>query len=420
MFIQNKVSAQSEWQAPTKIWSRMFLGIFFANMMLNLGQQMSNSLLAKYADALGAPASQIGMLMSMFALTALVFRFIAGPAMDSFNRKFLVMGAMSFMSAAYFGFSAASSIHTLMVFRLVQGIGNAFANACCLAIVSDVLPKNKFNTGIGYYSCAQVVSQAIGPTVGLALVKRFGYSSTYLMNAGVMIIAILVTAQVKLPVREPKKFSLKLNHMIAREALVPASITFFVSMGFTCISSFLIVYAAKRGVEDGIGLFFTIYALAMLVTRPAVGRLTEMFGFVKVGIPAIFMTMISLVFIGFSNRLWMFLVSAFINAFGYGAVQPALQTLCMKSVPQERRGSASSTNYIGTDAATLIGPTLAGFVAGKAGYTPVMWIVMTIPLFIGIGTTFCFRSNINRIEADFFSHIKITLPGGGVSKDESM
>jgi len=39
---------------------------------MNLGQQMSNSLLAKYADFIGAPATQIGMLMSMFAVTALL------------------------------------------------------------------------------------------------------------------------------------------------------------------------------------------------------------------------------------------------------------------------------------------------------------------------------------------------------------
>lgn len=395
----------SEWQTPKKIWNRMFISIFFANMMLNLGQQMSNSLLAKYADALGAPASQVGMLMSMFALTALLFRFIAGPAMDAFNRRFLVMGAMGCMTVAYLGFASASAVNTLMMFRLIQGIGNAFANACCLAMVSDVLPKDKFNTGIGYYSCAQVVSQAIGPTVGLELVRWFGYNTTYLINAFIMVVAILVAAQVKLPPRISHKFKLRLHNMIAKEALVPAIITLFVGMGFTCISSFLIVYAVKRGVEDGIGLFFTIYALTMLVTRPAVGKLTERFGFVKVGIPSIFMTIVSIVFIGFSNRLWMFLFAAFINAFGYGAVQPALQTLCMKSVPQERRGSASSTNYIGMDTATLIGPTLAGIVAGKFGYTQIMWIVMAIPLVIGICITFFFRRNIKQIEDDFVFRI---------------
>ena len=94
-----EMKAQS-WEPPKTIWNGMFLSIFFANMALNMGQQMSNSLLSLYANAIGAPADQIGQLMSMFAVTALAFRFISGPAMNSFNRKKLLAMAMGFMALA--------------------------------------------------------------------------------------------------------------------------------------------------------------------------------------------------------------------------------------------------------------------------------------------------------------------------------
>ena len=145
----------------------MFLSVFFANMAFNLGQQMSNSLLSVYAAELGASKTQIGVLMSMFAMTALAFRFVAGPAMDSLNRKYLLIGSCTIMATAYVGFSVSEGIGALQGFRLLQGIGNAFGNVCCLAIASETLPKNKFNAGIGFYSCAQVIAQSIGPAVGL-------------------------------------------------------------------------------------------------------------------------------------------------------------------------------------------------------------------------------------------------------------
>jgi MFS family permease len=175
-------------------------------------------------------------------------------------------------------------------------------------------------------------------------------------------------------------------------------------MGFTTINALLIVSAKKQGVTDGIGLFFTVYALTMLATRPIIGKLTDRFGFVKVGIPAIFMTALSFIIISQSHVLWMFLLAAFVSSFGYGAAQPTLQSLAMKSVPADRRGSASSTNYIGMDSATLIGPTVAGFVAQKFGYTP-MWIIMTIPFAIGILFVFSFRSNIKDIEKKFSTKV---------------
>ena len=397
------------WEAPKTIWNPMFLSIFFANMVLNLGQQTSNSLLSLYADSLGAPSDQIGQLMSMFAITALIFRFVAGPAMNAFNRKRLVGMAMSFMAVAYLGFSFApkispvigvETITILKCFRLIQGVGNAFGNACCLTIVADTLPKEKFTTGMGYYSVAQVVSQAIGPTVGVFLRDMIGYNKTYIVIFCVMCVAIFASTRVKLAPRKLVPFNLKLNNMVAKEALIPATITFLVAMGFTSINAFLLVYAEKRGIVGG-SLFFTVYAVTLIATRPIIGRLTDRFGFVKVAIPSVFMTACSLAMIGFSANTFMLLLAAFINAFGYGAVQPMLQSLCMKSVPNERRGSASGTNYIGMDSATIIGPYVCGVVAKVFGYTPIMWMVMTIPIFAGMIATFVLRKPIGRIEQNF-------------------
>lgn len=392
-------------QEQTNIWNKMFISIFFANMALNLGQQMSNSLLAKYADHLGAPASQIGMLMSMFAITALLFKIVSAPMMDTYNRKYLVMGAMAIMATAYVGFSMSTSIHTLMIFRLFQGCGNAFGNVCCLAIVAEALPKDKFSTGMGYYSLAQVMSQAIGPTIGLALVSLVGYNTTYLINAGVMLTAVFAASQIKLNFKRTKKLKITLNNIIAKEALLPASVIFFMGIGFTTINSFLIVYSAKRGVGSGIGLFFTIYALTLFFTRPTIGRLTDKFGLVRLAIPAIFFTAISFFIISCADSLPMFLLAAFVNAFGYGACQPALQSLTMKAVTKERRGAGSSTNYIGQDLGTLVGPTVAGACAQAFGYTS-MWRFMMIPLFVGMAMIFIFRNNITQIEENHRNRIQ--------------
>ena len=412
---QERLENEVCWEAPKTIWNAMFFSIFFANMALNLGQQMSNSLLSLYAKSMGTPADQIGQLMSMFAVTALIFRFISGPAMNAYNRKKLLAMGMSFMATAYLGFSFAptiadavglQTITVLKCFRLLQGIGNAFANACCLTIVADTLPKDKFSAGMGYYSCAQVISQTFGPTVGVFLRDALGYRNTYIVVFAVMFCAILMSSRVKLAPRKSVPFNLKLSNMVAKEALVPATIIFFINMGFTAINAFLLVYSEEHGIVGG-SLFFTVYALTLLATRPVVGRLTERFGFTKVSIPSVFMTACSFVLIAFSESLIMLLIAAFVNAFGYGAIQPMLQSLCMKSVPPERRGSASGTNFIGTDAATIIGPMLCGKVADMAGYTPVMWLAMTIPIFVGLIVIFLFRKKIKKIEQKFLAR-----PGG--------
>ena len=97
----------------------------------------------------------------------------------------------------------------------------------------------------------------------------------------------------------------------------------------------------------------------------------------------------------------MLLIVGAINACGYGATQPAVQSLCMKSVDTTKRGSASSTNYIAMDAATLVGPYVCGYVANLFGYTPIMWTVMTIPVILGIVFVYLTRNKIEEIETNF-------------------
>ncbi len=385
---------------PTKIWNKVFISIFIANMALYLGQQMVTSLVAKYADFLGASATMVGLVVSIFAVTALVFKIVSGPAIDTYNRKYILMGAMFVMTIAYLGYSFSKTIPMLLVFRLLQGSAQAFSATVCLTLAADALPPDKFGAGIGYFSLAQVASQAIGPTVGLALMNTIGYQYTFLVGAAIMVCAIGIASQIKIHHVQVKKFKINVHNIIAKEVLLPATVIMILAIAFSVINSFLIIFAGRQGVTGNIGLFFTVYALTLLFTRPFIGKMTDKFGLVKVSIPAVLCTALSFVIISYSKSLPMFLIAAFVSAFGYGACQPAIQSLSMKCVSKDRRGAASSTNYIGNDLGNLIGPVIAGAVIERVSYIA-MWRWMTIPILIAMLMIFVTRRRINTIEHDF-------------------
>ncbi|MCL2120684.1 MAG: MFS transporter [Clostridiales bacterium] len=386
-------------QEPTSIWNLSFITLFFTNMAFNMGQLMSNSLLAVYANSFGATETQIGLVISTFALASISFRFISAPVMDTYNRKYIVVFSTLMLAIAFWGFSISKSVPMLIAFRLVQGCGMAFGNACCLAMVADMLPKDKYSSGIGYYSLAQVISSAIGPSIGLWLVEMTGFGMTFTINAGIMLLAAFLAFQIKLDFKQGKKLVLKFDNIIAKEGLLPSCILLFLLAGGSA-GSFLIVYAASRGVTAYIGFYFTVSALTMLITRPLIGRLTDKIGLVYVCIPALFSNIIAFIIISNSSALWSFFLASFIGAFGLGACQPAFQALSMKSVPKERRGAASSTNFIGMDIGSMIGPMLAGTLAQSFGYVS-MWRIMTIPLFMAILLLFLTRKKVMQIEEDF-------------------
>ena len=381
------------------IWTKSFIALFITNMFFNMGMLMSGALLAVYADSIGASPSAIGMLVGGYAVSSILLRPVAAPIIDSYNRKRLVILSCLVLAASFLGFGASGSIRALLFFRLLQGCGLVFGNACCLVIVSDMLPREKYSSGIGSFSLAQATSQAVGPYVGLWLLDMSGYKMTFVISAVIMLLAALLASRVSVGAVEARKFRLAASNVISKEALLPASMVMIMNVGASA-TQFLVVFASGYGLRSRIGLYFLISAGVMFATRPLIGRLTDRFGAVYVCVPAFIVSVVSYYIISVSVTMTGFVIAAVIAAFGQGACLPAMQALSMKAVPRERRGVASSTNYIGFDLGYLIGPTLAGYAAQSYGYVT-MWHVMGAPFLIGVFMLVCFRKRIGAIERTF-------------------
>jgi MFS family permease len=384
---------------PETIWNAKFISIFAANACMYISIQMVNSLVAKYADYMGAVSSVVGLVSSIYAVTALVLKIFSGPAIDTFNRSVILVCSMSAVAISFFGYSVSHSIQMLLFSRLLQGAGLAFTTTCCLAVAADTLPSHKIGSGIGVFSMAQAASQAIGPTVSLTLMDLFGYSITFAIGGCLMVFAAVLASRVNVPYDKSKKFKINIRNIAAKEAMLPAVIMLFLSMTNMVIHSFLIIYAGINNVSN-IGLYFTVYAVTMLITRPMTGRLMDRHGLIVILVPSLFIFAGAFIMISFARSLPMFLLSAFVSAFGYGASQPAIQTLSMKSVPSEKRGIASSTNYIGIDLGSFCGPIIAGIFVDAFGYDA-MWRLMIFPVATALIIAVFNRKRIARIAEEF-------------------
>jgi MFS family permease len=366
---------------PVKVWNRTFISAFIVAQLVQLCTQMMNTLTAKYAYSLNASAVMIGIVTGIFALTALVFKLFSAPALDTYNRKYIVMGAAGVIFIAFVCYSLSYNIPMLMFSRLLQGAGQAFTTTGCLTIASDSLPHEKMSSGIAYFTLTQAIAQAISPAIGLKLVEILGYNLTFVILAVVMLVSIITAGYIKINFKRIRAFRITLDSIIAKECVIPAVILFLMSMSFCIVNSFLVLFAEERGINSNIGLFFTIYAVTMLFTRPMIGKLADKFGTVKVMIPSLFCFAAAFILISLSHTLTMFMCAGFISAFGFGGCQPAIQAVAMRSVPKNRRGAASCTSYIGSDLGNLTGPALAGLIAEKMGYV-IMWRFMLFPVFI--------------------------------------
>ena len=382
-----------------KIWNPIFIKMFIINILINFSICMVNPLSATYADFLGATATIVGLVSSLFAMTALIFKLVSAPAADAFNKKNILIGSIFILFVSFLGYSISKTISMLIISRLLTGVGLAFVPICSIPIVSASLPAHKMATGIGYFALGPAISQAIAPAIGLKLVDRIGYNYTFSILAVLLIFTIAFTATLDISFKKANKFRITINSIIAKEVLIPAVILFLLNMTFGNVNAFLILFGEKRGVNSNIGYFFTVLASTMIFTRPLIGKLADKYGTVKVIIPSMLCFAVSFLLISYSKTLPMFLFAGFISAFGYVGCWPALMAVCMRLVPDDRRGAASSTSYIALDLSNLIGPVLAGVIIEVLGYA-YMWQFMIFPILIAIIITIQFRDRISQVSED--------------------
>ncbi len=374
------------------IWKPTFLSIFIANFATQMGQFTMNTLIPKYVNYMGATATMVGLVTSMFAVTALILRPVTGPAFDYFSKKKLYMLAVFTIVVAFIGYSSARTVPMMIVFRLLHGIGIGCTAPLGLAIATDSLPTEKLGSGVGVFSLGQAVASAIGPSIGLSLSRSIGYSHTFMIGAVVMGIACALCMLIKeQPMERQGKFTISPDRIFARPAVMPAVIYAFLSLAYSCINSFIAIYGEERGVEQ-IGLFFTAYAIVLIFSRPISGSISDRFSVGSVIVPACVLFGVSFFMISISSSLPLFLAAGAISACGYGALQPAIQSLCMRGVDKSRRGAAANTNYAGADVGNLMGPVIAGRIveavqqstgSAVAGYSS-MYRWMIIPIGIAL------------------------------------
>jgi MFS family permease len=249
---------------PEKIWNTKFTRIFIIATMFNIGQFMMNTLVPKYADSLGASAAVVGVVSSMFAVTSLGIRPVSGPAMDYFKKNRMLSLSLGLIVLAFIGYGFSKSVTAVIFFRLIHGMGIGMAAPLSMVMASSALPESKLASGLGIFSLSQALATAVGPSVGLAMSSALGYPVTFLIVAAFVFGSFVLSFQLKSNA-PPKKTAFKIQpkRIVVREVIVPSAVTMFITVAFSSINFFIVIYGGLRGIEN-IGLYFTAYAISLL------------------------------------------------------------------------------------------------------------------------------------------------------------
>jgi AAHS family 4-hydroxybenzoate transporter-like MFS transporter len=137
----------------------------------------------------------LGPVFSSGLLGIMIGALIFGPLADRVGRKpVLVFSALMFGVCSLLT-ATAGSLQTLLIFRLVTGLGLGGAMPNAVALTSEYMPKRLRATAVMILFFGFSMGAAVGGFVAAGMIERFGWQSVFLVGGALpCVIAVLLLA----------------------------------------------------------------------------------------------------------------------------------------------------------------------------------------------------------------------------------
>lgn len=327
-------------------------------------------------DTYGVPQSLGAMTVTVYVISALVTRLLFGGRIDKWGVKRSLAIGSTINAAVLVLYLFSAGFAPLIALRVVHGFAFALMSGSAAAGAALIIPRDRYGEGIGYFSMMQALATGIGPFVAIFLTNMFGgYTAMFAVSAVIGVLAAASVALISIP--KPDAQHLEAHHIRPRSisslvqmSVVPlVSALFLVYMGYSGILTFVTSYADWRGMSDAVSLYFVVYAIVILITRPPVGRRVDRKGENSTIYLCFASLVVGFVMLAFAVNGALLLASAAFAGFGIGATQSIVQAVIARETPPTEMGRANSTFFMSMDLGSGVGPIVIGAIIPIIGYS---------------------------------------------------
>lgn len=407
-----------------RLWNANYCKVMTANFALFFAFYILTPLLPLYlSEHFGATKDVIGMVLSGYTLTALLFRPFSGYMVDSYPRKTVLMVCFGAFAIFFAGYLVAGTLLLFMIVRTLHGGPFGALTVSNSTVAIDVLPSSRRTEGIGYYGLSNNLAMAIAPTIGIFVYQLTNsFDLLFWLALIVACLGWLVDATVDVKSR----CEVRTSHLVLRKISLDR---FFLLRGwllglnmvafgysFGVLSNYLAIYGKETlGITGGTGTYFMLCSVGLILSRlqggralrkgrvthnAAEGMVISFVGYTlfillpTLGhLPPLTSLLSPLTLFGFYG-------SALLIGLGNGHMWPAFQNMTINVAPNSQRGTANSTILVSWDIGMGLGILLGGIISELIGYGAAFWSIVLVNglgvlTFFAATRRFFLRRNLN-------------------------
>ncbi len=263
------------------------LALLFATIALSIDAMLPA--LPDIAAALspGDP-NKAQLVITSFVLGMGLGTLFAGPLSDSFGRKTMILAGFVLYILAALACWAAPSLETLLLARVVQGIGAAFPRTVSIAMVRDMFKGREMAQIMSFAMMIFTLVPAVAPLMGQGVIALAGWQAIFV---ALIVFALLVMGWLTL--RQPetlpraarRPFALQtltrasvevLSHRVVQISIAAQALT--LGMLFATLSSMEGIFASRFDRAESFPMWFGVIALASMTGSILNARLVMRLG----------------------------------------------------------------------------------------------------------------------------------------------
>ena len=359
------------------LYTKQFITIWIANFF-NVASLGAFFLFPLFIMERGGDKADIGILMGIMTLSSVLARPWISPMVDKIGRKksyFIGTLGNTILPVVHIVFQGelSSFYIPLIAVRILHGMSIGLCFTAGITYISDIVPKDRLNEGLGMFGVTALVAMAVGPTIAEPIIEYFGFSAYFVtisaLGAGALLLQFFIP-ETFIPSFSKEKQITFFQVFKRKKVFAVAIVAMFFGAGLATQGSFVSPYVHFLGLPH-ISIFFIAYSTAAVITRILGARLADRIGEENILPWSFVVNALGYLILIWITSSWQLALAGFITGCGHGMIFPSLNALAVRDEPIEIRGKISGTFTGAMDGGMFMGSFLMGFIGDKFGFTPI-------------------------------------------------
>lgn len=170
----------------------IMIALFFGSFFSTLASSTINIALPVLQREFSTDLSTIQWVMTGFMLAMGTFAPVTGYFGERFSYKRLYVFSLAGFTLASVFCAMSNTVAVLIAFRILQGVFCGVIVPSAMAVIYQVIPREKQAVAIGIWAASAMLAPAIGPTLSGYILEHVSWHWIFWMNLPIGIIAIIM------------------------------------------------------------------------------------------------------------------------------------------------------------------------------------------------------------------------------------